>query len=107
MIRHDFYQTPSTVIASFFLKKIDRARARVDFSSPSTLDLDLPTSDNKRYVAQIPLFGKINTVQSNFKIMNSKLELTLVKTDGVSWGALRNDEQAARGIVQLGRAERA
>ena len=107
MIRHDFYQTPSTVIASFFLKKIDKGRAKVDFSSPTTVDLDLPTAENKRYTTQLPLFGHIDTTGSKFKIMGTKLELTLVKTDDMSWRTLRSDEQSTSEIVQVGRAGRA
>jgi len=105
-VRHDFYQTPTTVIASFFLKKIDKSRAKVDFSSPNTVELDLPTDDNKRYKTQIPLSGKVNTVESEFKIMSSKLELTLVKADGTSWRTLRSDEQGPSGFVQVGPAAR-
>ena len=105
--RHDFYQTPTTVIASFFLKKINKERARVEFSSPTKVELDLPTAENKRYKTHLPLFGHIDTAESKFKIMGTKLELTLVKTDGISWRTLRSDEQSTSEILQVGRAGRA
>jgi len=94
LFRHDFYQTSSTVIASFFLKKINKENAKVQFA-PTTLTLDLPTTDSplKHYVAVVPLFGPINPVASTFKIMGTKLEVTLVKADGSSWPVLRSDEQ--------------
>ena len=107
MNRHDFYQTPTTVIASFFLKKIDKSKAKVDFSSPDMVELDLPTADNKRYKTQIPLFGKVNAAESEFKVLGTKLELVLVKTDRISWRTLRRDEQAPSGIFQVGPAQRA
>ncbi|KAL9105270.1 MAG: hypothetical protein Q9227_009529 [Pyrenula ochraceoflavens] len=106
-VRSDFYQTPSTVIASFYLKKIDKAKAKVDFSSPTTLDLDLPTSDNKRFVASLPLYGPIDQSASQFKILGTKLELNLVKADGASWPVLRSDESRTGEIIQVGRAGRA
>lgn len=106
-VRNDFYQTPTTVIASFYLKKIDKAKAKVEFSSPTALDLDLPTSDNKRYVATIPLFASIDQKASQFKIMGTKLELTLVKTDGSSWPVLRSDDTLTGEIIQVGRPGRA
>jgi CS domain len=105
--RNDFYQTPMTVIASFYLKKIDKAKAKVDFSSPTTLDLDLPTSDNKRYIDTIPLFAPVDQKASQFKIMGTKLELTLVKADGSSWPVLRSDDARTGEIIQVGRAGRA
>jgi len=106
--RHDFYQTPTTVIASFFLKKIDKANAKVDFL-PTELSLDLPTTDAspKRYKSVIPLFGAIDTEASTFKIMGTKLEVSFVKADGASWPVLRSDEQRTGEIIQVGRAGRA
>ncbi|KAL8688505.1 MAG: hypothetical protein Q9218_005603 [Villophora microphyllina] len=106
-VRHDYYQTLTTVIASFFLKKIDKERAKIDFPSPSEMVLDLPTTDNKRYKANVPLFGQIDTANSKSKIMGTKLELTLVKLDGASWPTLRSDEARTSEITQLGPAGRA
>ncbi|GAP86256.1 putative cord and cs domain-containing protein [Rosellinia necatrix] len=106
-VRHDFYQTPNNVIASFFLKKIDSARATVKFNA-NALDLDLPTSEPapKRYKTSVPLFGEIDTQKSVFKILGSKLEVNLQKADGASWPVLRSDEQRRGEILQIGRAGR-
>ena len=106
--RHDFYQTPTTVIASFFLKKINKETAKVDFS-PAELSLDLPTTDTppKRYKAVVPLFGLIDPAASAARIMGTKLEITLVKADGNSWPVLRSDEQRTGEIIQVGKAGRA
>ena len=105
--RHDFYQTPTTVIASYYLKKIDKGRARVEFTSPTRVMLDLPTSDNKRYKTDILLFGQIDTTKSTYKILGTKLELTLTKLDGVGWPVFRGDEERGSDIIQVGRAGRA
>lgn len=106
-VRHDFYQTPSSVIASFFLKKIDKDKATVKFE-PQTLVLDLLTSDAqpKRYKTNVPLFGKIDTQKSTFKILGTKLEVSLYKADGASWPVLRSDERLTGEILQVGRAGR-
>ncbi|KAI0394732.1 Pyruvate/Phosphoenolpyruvate kinase-like domain-containing protein [Xylariaceae sp. FL0594] len=107
-VRHDFYQTPSTVIASFFLKKIDPARAKVAFGA-KTLDLDLPTSDEpvpKRYKTSVPLFGAVDPDKSTFKVLGTKLEVSLAKADGASWPVLRSDQQRTGEILQVGRAGR-
>jgi len=108
-VRHDFYQTPTTVIASLFLKKINKEKASVIFASPQELSLDLPTTDTppKRYKKVIPLFGPIDTEASSSKILGTKLELTLVKSDGISWPVLRSDEQRTGEIIQVGKAGKA
>ena len=106
-VRHDFYQTPSTVIVSMYLKKIDKAKAKVDFTGEQEVTLDLPTSDGKRHEAVVPLYGRIETTKSAFKIMGTKLEMTLVKKDGTSWPVLRSDERTTGEILQVGRAGRA
>lgn len=100
--RHDFYQTTTTVIASLYLKKIDKDRAKVDFTSPTTVTLDLPTADNRRYATELPLYGRIDTAKSKAKIMGTKMEMTLVKADGLSWPTLRSDEQRTNEIIQVG-----
>lgn len=106
--RHDFYQTPASVIASFFLKKIDKETAKVEFQ-PQQLVLDLTTSDSppKRYTAEVPLFAPIDAGKSTYKVLGTKLELTLAKADGASWPVLRGDEALTGEILQVGRAGRA
>lgn len=107
-VRHDFYQTPSTVIASLFLKKIVKDKAKVDFK-PKALAVDLETSDPtpKRYTSEIPLYGAIDPEKSTFKVLGSKLEVTFAKADGASWPVLRGDEALTGEILQIGRAGRA
>lgn len=106
-VRSDFYQTPSAVIASFFLKKIDSAQATVKFE-PQSLVLDLSTTDAqpKRYKASVPLYGNIDTEKSAYKILGTKLEVTLSKADGASWPVLRSDDRVTGEILQVGRAGR-
>lgn len=107
-VRNDFYQTPSSVIVSFYLKKIDKARARVEFKDDGfSVDLDLPTSDGKRFTRSVPLFAQIEPDKSQYKIMGTKLELVLQKKDGTSWSTLRSDERGTGERIQLGRAGRA
>ena len=105
--RTDFYQTPSTVIASFFLKKIVKETAKVEFREQE-LVLDLATADSppKRYTVDVPLYATIDAERSTFKILGSKLEVTLLKADGSSWPVLRSDEAPTGEILQVGRAGR-
>ncbi|KAG9235647.1 Pyruvate/Phosphoenolpyruvate kinase-like domain-containing protein [Amylocarpus encephaloides] len=106
-VRYDFYQTATSAIGSFFLKKINKETAVVEFSD-NELTLDLSTTDAtpKRYKAVIPLFGPIDTKASTFKILGTKLEVNFVKADGSSWPVLRSDEPVKE-IIQVGKAGRA
>jgi len=95
------------VIASLYLKKIDAQSSKVEFVSPSSVELDLRTADKKRFRQTMPLFGNIDTEKSSYKIMGTKLEFELVKADAAGWPVLRGDERATGEIIQTGRAGRA
>jgi len=103
--RHDFYQTATSVIASLYLKKIDKESATVTFHS-THVDLDLRTSDSKRYATEFPLFAAIDPAQSKYRILGTKLEMTLAKVDGASWPVLRSDDKLTGEMIQVGRAGR-
>ncbi|KAK8193735.1 HSP20-like chaperone [Phyllosticta capitalensis] len=105
-VRTDFYQTPSQVIASLFLKKIDKDASTIEFSSATTVSLDLRTQDKKRYKNEMQLYSAIDTEKSSYKVMRTKLELTLEKADGTSWAVLRADDPLTGEIIQTGRAGR-
>ncbi|KAF5623184.1 zinc-binding protein [Fusarium sp. NRRL 52700] len=107
-VRHDFYQTPVNVIASFFLKKIDKSTAKIKLQ-PKQLNLDLTTTDSppKRYTAEVPLYASIDPEKSSYRVLGTKLEFVLAKSDGTSWPVLRGDEALTGEILQVGRAGRA
>lgn len=103
--RSDFYQTPASVNASLYLKKIDKEHAKVNFSANS-IDFDLPTTDNKRFKDTYSLFASIDPEKSHFRVLGTKLELTLVKADGTSWPVLRSDDKWSGERIQIGNAGR-
>ncbi|KAF2234835.1 chord-domain-containing protein [Viridothelium virens] len=103
-VRHDFYQTSTTVIASLYLKKINKDSSKISFTDPTTIDLDLHTSDNKSYQTSMPLYAPIDTAKSKYKIMGTKVEFELAKADGSGWPVLRADERLTGEIIQTGRA---
>lgn len=105
-VRTDFYQTPTTLVASLFLKQIDASKSTVEFVSEMTVELDLKTTDSRRYTASLNLWGKIDTHKSKFKILGTKLEFELAKSDGASWPALRAGDKGTGEIIQSGRAGR-
>lgn len=104
--RNDFYQTPSSVNVSLYLKKIDKERARVDLAVDS-ITFDLPTTDNKRFQDTYKLFAPIDPEKSSFRVLGTKLELTLIKADGTSWPVLRSNDKWSGERIQIGNAGRA
>ncbi|CEN62418.1 Putative CORD and CS domain protein [Aspergillus calidoustus] len=105
-VRNDFYQTASSVNVSLYLKKIDKEKATVEFTS-TAITLDLPTTDNKRYKDSYELFAPIDPEKSKFRVLGTKLELTLIKGDGTSWPVLRKDDPWSGERIQIGSAARA
>ena len=103
-VRNDFYQTAATVIASLYLKKIDKERSKVEFVDANTVALDLHTSDNRHYITRLALFGAVKPEECKFKIMGTKLELSLAKADGAGWPVLRASDPHTGEIIQAGRA---
>lgn len=103
--RNDFYQTPHSVNVSLYLKKIDKTKATVKFTADS-IEMDLPTTDNKRYTDTYRLFAPIDPEKSQFRVLGTKLELTLSKADGTGWPVLRKEDPWSGERIQVGQAGR-
>ena len=109
-VRNDFYQTPGSIIVSFYLKKIVKEKAKIYFDGDGrTVRLDLPTSDGKRYKSDVLLWGEIEPRACKYRVLGTKLELTLVKSgEGqVGWPVLRSTDRDTGERIQVGRAGRA
>jgi hypothetical protein len=61
----------------------------------------------KRYKNVVQLFGPIDPEASSYKILGTKLEVTLAKADGSSWPVLRSEDPRTGEIIQVGKAGRA
>lgn len=103
-VRNDFYQTGNTLIVSFYLKKIDKERAVVNFlEDGSGVELDLPTSDGKRFRRRIETWKALNPEKCEKKIMGTKLEMVLWKAEGgVGWPVLTSSERDTGERIQIG-----
>ncbi|KAJ9101869.1 hypothetical protein QFC21_003209 [Naganishia friedmannii] len=85
--RLDHYQTPSQVIVSAFAKGADKEKSKVTFETEKIhLDLYLPAQ--KRVVKTVELYGPIDPEQSSYKILGTKVEMTLQKPSPTSWSLL-------------------
>lgn len=103
-VRNDFYQTGNTLIVSFYLKKIDKERAIVKFlEDGSGVELDLPTSDGKRFRRRVETWKALNPEKCEKKILGTKLEMVLWKEEGgVGWPVLTKSERETGQRIQIG-----
>jgi len=90
--RIDFYQTPSSVIASVFAKKTQEKRSTISIE-PQMLRLDLLHLDNKRFQRNVELYGRIDVPSSTYKVMGTKVEFNLQKATPASWPCLERGKE--------------
>ncbi|KAI9275463.1 chord-domain-containing protein [Phascolomyces articulosus] len=83
--RTDWYQTQTHIILSVFGK--DKLDSQVSFDKES-ISIDIKMKNNRRYKKTIPLYTTIDTDESKFTVLTTKLEIKLKKTSGISWPSL-------------------
>lgn len=88
-IRHEWYQTPETVIVTLYCKGIPKDKATVEIMDNS-LEISFPLPTGSDYSFSLdPLFSNIDRMKSHYKIMSTKAEFTLVKsTPGQKWSSI-------------------
>ena len=88
-IRHEWYQTPESVIITLYCKGIPKDKATVDIKD-SSLEVSFPLPTGSDYNFSLdPLFSNIDRMKSHYKIMSTKAEFTLVKsTPGQKWSSI-------------------
>ncbi|KAJ3180152.1 hypothetical protein HDU85_004155 [Gaertneriomyces sp. JEL0708] len=85
--RHDWYQTPQSVIISIFAKKVNKERTTVAFAK-NELKVDVHFLDGKMFQFHTPLSQPIDPEASKFEILSTKIELALKKANGISWASI-------------------
>ncbi|KAJ3220277.1 hypothetical protein HDU67_003292 [Dinochytrium kinnereticum] len=89
--RHDWYQTPTTVIVSIFAKKADKEKTVVTFN-PQELVADIKFQDGKQFPFRTPLSLAIVPEECKYTILGTKIEIVLKKANGLSWPSLEPQE---------------
>lgn len=88
-VRHDWYQSETNVVISVLLKnakdkngsvKIEKERVEV-------------SADN--YELILALNREVDVAKSSYKLMSTKIEISLAKIEGVRWEALEKKEGEA------------
>ncbi|KAK4058918.1 hypothetical protein OIO90_000364 [Microbotryomycetes sp. JL221] len=97
--RTDHYQTPRQVIVSCFGKNADKEKSVVKFDTEA-MHVDLILPGRKRYTKTFSLYGPIRPDESSYRILGTKVEITLAKADARSWPTITAlDSSLSRNFV--------
>lgn len=89
--RYDFYQQGPLVMACVYGKNIDKTTTTITFE-PKLVSIKIEFKDGKHFHKDIKLFGEIDTSQSSFEILTTKVEIKLTKASTLIWDSLEPAE---------------
>ncbi|KAF3932949.1 hypothetical protein ABW20_dc0102054 [Dactylellina cionopaga] len=95
-IRHEWYQTNTSVTVSLFVKGVPKEETAVEIEERS-LTITFPLANGSEFSFSLdPLFHNINPSTSTYKILGTKVEFTLQKSEaGRKWSSLESTEPVA------------
>ncbi|KAL6104641.1 sugt1 [Pungitius sinensis] len=91
-VKHDWYQTESHVIVTVMAKNVPKDGVCVNFMEKE-LSATIQLASGKNFNLDLHLLHTIIPQQSNFKILSTKVEFKLKKTDGIRWEKLEGEGQ--------------
>lgn len=86
-ITMDFYQTPTHVTISIFVKNQSRKNITVEFEKKS-LDVNIKIDTNRYYNLYLDLFGEIMPSESKIEILTTKVDIKMKKLLSGMWNSL-------------------
>ncbi|XP_071991395.1 protein SGT1 homolog [Engystomops pustulosus] len=90
--RHDWYQTESQVIVTVMIKNVQKEDVHIQFAERQlTLNVNLPSGEN--YNLTLFLFHSIVPEQSTFKVLSTKIEIKMKKTEAIRWDKLEGQAE--------------
>ncbi|XP_044142116.1 protein SGT1 homolog [Bufo gargarizans] len=93
--RHDWYQTESQVVITVMIKNVQKEDVHIWFTERQlSLNVNFPSGEN--YNLTLFLFHSIVPEQSTFKVLSTKIEIKMMKTEAIRWDKLEG--QAERPI---------
>jgi suppressor of G2 allele of SKP1 len=92
-IRHDWFQTASTVVISIFAKKVKKEDLTVNIGEQS-LEVTIKLETGSEFQLNLSLADKIDPSQSKYEILSTKLEIKLQKSNAAKWNSLEDQGQS-------------
>ena len=91
-IKHDWYQTESAVVVEVRIKGLSKDHVTVEFQSRSlSVTAKLPQTQSD-YSLEIDLSHDIQPEKSSFKVLSTKIEIKMLKKDGIRWTVLEGED---------------
>ncbi|XP_061588989.1 protein SGT1 homolog isoform X2 [Cololabis saira] len=92
LAKHDWYQTDSQVIVTVMARNVPQDGVCVTFTEKE-LSAKIQMASGQIYTLHLHLLHPIVPQQSSFKILSTKVEIKMKKTDGVRWEKLEGEGQ--------------
>nr|DBA33029.1 TPA: hypothetical protein GDO54_000766 [Pyxicephalus adspersus] len=91
--RHDWYQTESQVIVTLMIKNIQKNDVQIQFAERElNVNVKLPSGEN--YNLMLFLLHSIVPDQSTFKVLSTKIEIKMKKTEAIRWDKLEGQPES-------------
>lgn len=94
-IRHEWYQNAQSVIITLYAKGVDKDKTEFNIKQDS-VSVSFPTPSDPASSASFdfdPLFALINPAESTYRILSTKIEITLRKAQaGIKWHNIEGTE---------------
>ncbi|KAJ8610124.1 hypothetical protein MRB53_038731 [Persea americana] len=89
-VRHEWYQNSNSVFFTLLAKGVPKDKTTIDITSNSlTISYPIEQTSSSFDYSLDPLFGPVNPEKSSYKILGTKIEVTLAKeTAGHKWSSL-------------------
>lgn len=98
-IRDDWYQTNNAVIITIYAKGVKEESLSIQFSERS-VGIAFPTAAGSEYNYNLdPLYSKIDSDKSSYRIYGTKLEINLVKSNSIKWPSLEGSGEEEENFV--------
>ena len=101
-IKHDWYQTETTVVIEVRIKGLNKEQVSVEFQ-PRELNVSatIPQRNNAEYNLDLDLAHEIQPERCTFKVLSTKLEIKMLKKDGIRWTVLEGEDPLPVNKVEI------
>ncbi|XP_030636012.1 protein SGT1 homolog [Chanos chanos] len=89
-VKHDWYQTESQVIVTIMLKNVKKEDITVNFEEQE-LTAEVKLLSGQDYCLKLHLLHPVVPQQSTFKILSTKVEIKMKKTEAIRWEKLEGE----------------
>lgn len=94
-VRHEWYQSPTTVVISIFAKGITKEQCEIE-SGKDTLGVTIKLNENSEYVLDLALCDTIIAEKTTTIFTPTKVEIKMIKDKQCKWLTLERTQDAIK-----------